>query len=246
MMSAATLKYTASYWAAQLAAAATDLPTARLVAWIAEESGGNPASVPANGFEVGIAQINTQDGAFHSWTREQLHGTGAWTNDARSQVLTRALTADEESIQVQSTIQQARDCLAQAQTQIGGNTWSSQDTWAMCKMNHALGHGGTTWLVNQATSASAMSSWSAFKGYVLSLTASQIPSNIVQGRERGLRAYYPFNRFFVNSERVSAADGSTPDGTGDAGGQPLGLAALDLLTALALVAIAAVGYYLSR
>lgn len=227
--------YTTAYWGPALTAAAPDLQVGPMLRWIARESGGNPADVPANGFEVGIGQFNTQDGPQFGYTREQLHGTGAWTASALSKTVTRDLTADEEAIQVDAMIKQVRQNQQQANEQSSG--WGARDLWALTKMNHALGHGGTTYLANKATAAGHMSSWSDFKGFVQSLKIADVAP---------IAQYYgspaaPFARFFNMSEDI--ASGYDPTGLG---ASLSGIASLDLLTGIALGALALLALWFAR
>lgn len=216
--------YTATYWADMLSAAAPDLPTARLVAWIAEESGGNPAALGSTK-EVGIFQIDMQDGDVAGGSVQSLHGD--FTSSASSQTISTPLTDDQEQLQVSTGITYVRACLAKAQQ--AASSWDDSDTWCLTKMVHAL-PAVVSQLLPQASTAGHDTSWADFKGYVGSLQRNDLPSN--------LHRYYPLTRFFVNCGRVGGASGATDTFPG--------IAALDLVTALALAAIAAALYFFVR
>jgi len=221
------LVYTTNSWADMLAAAAPDLPTARLLAWIAEESGGNPCALGTR-YEVGIFQIDMQDGPVAGGSVDTLHGNFA--AGPTSQVRARSLTADEEALQVSTGVTYVRSCLARAQQ--AAPTWEGADLWSLTKMCHAL-PAIVSQLLPQAAAAGHASSWADFKGYALGCQRSQLPTV--------LQRYAPLDRFFANAGRVGGADGAAPQ---DGGFSLPGIGALDLVSALALAALIALTIYL--
>lgn len=117
---------------------ATNIPEDFLVAWIDHESGGNPASLGAP-TEVGIFQIDLQDGPRFGGTMETLH-----TNFAPygSQKATRALTDAEKDLQVTTGLAMVRAYVDRAKSHASsvGADWpmGSSDFWKLVKWQHAL------------------------------------------------------------------------------------------------------------
>jgi hypothetical protein len=230
------LVYTANYWAEMLAAAASDLPTARLVAWIAEETGGNPCGLGAP-TEVGIFQIDMQDGPVAGGSVDTLHGN--FSTSPLVQTRARSLTPDEEALQVSTGIKYVRSCLARAKET--APTWSDTDIWCLTKMVHCL-PAMVSQFFPQAAAAGHATSWDDYQGYARSLKTEQFPKSV----QRYVYKFWGPRGIFPNCERVGAADGSTPDGTGTSGGLPVGACALDLISTLAIVALAAITYFFTR
>lgn len=222
-------KYTPEYWRPLFVAADAPEPDA-LVAWIREESDGSPAAL-GSVYEVGIFQIDLQDGPAWGASVESLHGTGAFTSSASSQTLTRELTDAEEALQVSSGIAYVKHCLSVAQSALAkaGASWSDDEVWNLVKMCHAL-PGLVVFFVPAAAQAGAMYNWGEYRSFVESLSktdAAAINSNTAR--------YYPFTRFFDNSERVGAAV------AGGGLGAP-GAAELEILLVLAIIGFALTRY----
>src|SRR5438067_7891500 len=129
-----TQRYSVAYWQPQLAQHAAELADAmpKLLAWIAEESGGNPADLGAL-YEVGIAQLDLQDGPAWGASIATLHGN--FTATAASKDVARWLTDDEELLQVTSMLEYVRHARNVALRELANNnlSWSDDDTWALTK-----------------------------------------------------------------------------------------------------------------
>ena len=201
-------KYTADYWRDLLEQLAGEFvgDVDKLIAWIAEESGGCPAALGAV-FEVGIWQLDLEDGPAFGGTLDSLHG--AFCASPSSTTLTRELTADEEQLQVTTGLAFVRHARQVATDNLAANglSWSSDDdVWALTKLYHALPR-----LVDQylaaAAAAGAASSWSDYRTYLLGLSKDDaIAVNSVVGSNPN---YFPFGRFVTNAEAVGFAGGSS-------------------------------------
>lgn len=219
--------YTVDYWADLFAARAADLPIGALNAWIREESQGFPQALGSR-YEVGIFQIDLQDGSNWGASTDTLHT--AFCASSTSQVRTRDLTDDEEYLQVDSGASYIRSLYALSKQRTEGLGWSEQDLWSLVKLHHAL-----PWIPAQllplARSASEAGSWEAFRVYTLGLSHADVAaiSPTVAAK------YMPFDRFFVNAARV---------GAGAAGGimGELGAADLDVMSVLAIVGLVVLAY----
>jgi hypothetical protein len=114
------------------------LPEDFLIAWIDHESGGNAASLGA-ATEVGIFQIDMQDGPRFGGSVETLH-----TNFAPygKQTATRALTEAEKDLQVTTGLAMVRAYVERARSHANsvGADWpeGSSDFWKLVKWQHAL------------------------------------------------------------------------------------------------------------
>jgi len=192
--------YTTGYWRDLLASTAPDLPTERLLAWIQEESAGFPQALGSR-YEVGIGQIDLQDGPKYGGTTDSLHTN--FCASATSQTRVRDLTDDEEQLQVDCFVAMARDYLGRAQSEISSvnASWSDDDTWCMVKLFHALPI--LPRLLTYADAAGQAGSWGDFRSYVLGLSSAEVTSQTGANRDK----YMPFDRFFNNSEKVGHASG---------------------------------------
>ena len=239
-----TIGYSVNYWAAKFQAAASDLPWPALAEWMRQESGGNPAAL-GKSYEVGLLQINTGDGPFQGYTREQLHGTGTFATGVSGpggQGLTRGLTADEEQLQVAAAVAYAREALSAAQSGIAnaGQTWADADQWALAKLWHWLpalvrspvGVGSLA----DAAKNNAAASWSDYAAYLASLSKSDVPSSI-QGYWSDVPA--KVNACGAVGGRVNGVATLTVSGA-------RGAVVLDLLTCLTIGAMLAVAYFFTR
>ena len=178
----------------------------RLLAWIAEESCGNAGSLGSQ-YEVGIFQIDLEDGPAWGASVQSLHG--AFTSSPTSQVLTRPLTDDEKLLQVTSGLAYVAHVRNVSQTQLAsaGLTWSDDDTWCLTKLQHGLPAIPGELLAQAAQNAPLGTGigWQEFRAYVQGLATSDLPAN--------LKPYaYKFDQIFNNAERVGYLDG--PDGGG--------------------------------
>lgn len=179
--------------------------TDRMLAWIAEESGGNPASLGAP-FEVGIFQLDLEDGPAWGASIQTLHGN--FTADATSQTLTRPLTDDEKLLQVTSGLAFVAHARSVAQTALdqAGLTWSADDVWCLTKLVHALPVLVTSFVPACANALGTAITWTEFRSWCENLTADQVDAI------NKISRYMPFGRLFDNAEVVGYLPG--PDGSG--------------------------------
>lgn len=131
----------------ELAGAAGQPPEFHM-AWIARESGGNPAAVgsihataPENGYarEIGLYQLyNPDEVKLTSITPAQLRAGAAAPTGTQS--LVRALTDEEERWQVQAGV----DYIAKRKAAVDAllarysADWNATDTWRLVKLYHAV------------------------------------------------------------------------------------------------------------
>lgn len=204
-------KYNPDYWAPLLAAAAPDLPTDKLVAWIREESDGQPGAL-GTVYEVGIFQIDLEDGPAWGASIATLHGN--FTVSASSQVLTRELTDAEEQLQVSSGIAYVRHCLSVAQSYLSnaGASWDDEDLWCLVKLVHALPALVVAY-VPAAAQADTVQSWGDYRSFCESLSSTDAAA-ISSAAAR----YMPWGHLFDNAEKVGyAGQPNAPVGAVDVG-----------------------------
>lgn len=208
--------YTTDYWADLFAANASDLAWPRMRAWIAHESGGNPSAL-GKSYEVGIGQLDLQDGPAWGGTLDTLHGN--FSAGTTSQVTVRDLTADEEQLQVTSMAAYVRHALGVSQSELAaqGLTWSDDDLWCLVKLQHALPDLARSGIPIAAQAGQA-GDWDTYRAYLEALPASALPSSA---------PYSPWSRLFDNAELVGklGLDGAA------------GIATLDLLSVFAVIAL---------
>lgn len=182
--------YTTEYWRDQLAAAAPDLPTDRLLAWIGEESGGRPNST-GKSYEVGIFQIDLQDGGAYGATIATLNISGQ-------------LTPEQEALQVSSGIAYVRHCLSVAQSELDAinATWGDDELWNLVKLQHAL-PALPKYMLPAADQQGQAGSWGDFRAFTVGASAAQVDSYTY----KSCTPYMPFGRLFDNAERVGGASG---------------------------------------
>lgn len=226
------MKYSVEYWRSRLEQHVDfgdpSRDVDRMEAWLTEESGGNPAALGAV-YEVGIFQLDLQDGPAWGASIATLHGN--FTASATSQTPTRDLTDAEEELQVTSGLAYVKHARAVALQQISshGMTWSDDDTWCLSKLHHGLPVLVSAYFNTFASSNGNTGTWSDFRDYVngLSLADSQkIYANAARYMKNG-----SFDWLFDNAEKVGYLDG--PDGGGSATSIVLGAL---LLVALFLLA----------
>lgn len=181
----------------------------RALAWIHEESGGIPSAL-GEPYEVGIFQLDLQDGPAWGGTLWTLHG--AFSESPTSQKLVRALRPDELDLQVTSGlayIQHAR-VAAQAQLRAAGLTWSADDVWCLTKLQHGL-PGLPHWFLPAYAKGPAPyfeQTWTDFRAWVMALDPQQTAAiNKAVAPYRGI-----FEKLFDNAEHVGYLPG--PDGGG--------------------------------
>ncbi len=182
---------------------AGNIPVEFLMEWINDESAGSPSALGAS-YEVGIFQLDLQDGPAWGGTLDTLHGN--FSAGPSSQTLTRQLTDDERTLQVTSGIAYINHAVAVTQGQVSWSP-SSSDFWNAVKMQHVLP--GIMRLLPAAI-ASGATSWSDFRSYVLGLSQNDMRSsacpncaNYYYDRDGNLR----FPHFFDVAEKVGAKGG---------------------------------------
>lgn len=125
-------------WRPLVAKHNNNLPIEFLLAWIAKESGGNPASLGAI-TEVGIFQIDMQDGPRYGGTLESLHRNFAAPS---SQTLLRPLTDAEKVLQVTTGVAMVADYRDRSRARLAEvyANWpeGSSDFWSLVKWHHNL------------------------------------------------------------------------------------------------------------
>ncbi len=133
-----------------LAKMATDIPTEAIMAWISEESNGNPCAIgdppdPKSGArypqEYGLFQLNAQDPenlkiATPAYLRDDYCAVGPnW------HIQTRGLSETEKAIQMTAGVNLLRLCRDHARSQLAkaGVVWDENgpDFWNLVKMWHA-------------------------------------------------------------------------------------------------------------
>jgi hypothetical protein len=242
-----TLGYSVNYWTPQIVAADASIPAGAFAEWCRQESGGNPCGL-GKSYEVGILQINTHDsGSFQSWSREQLHGTGTFAVGPTVPGMTRALTADEESVQVQAAVAYLNQALQGAQAGLAqaGQSWSVADQWALAKLWHWLpalvrSQYGTGALYVGVQKA-AVSSWSDYAAYLSSLNKSDVPASI-----QGYWDDVPRKVAECGMVGAAAGGGAGIVGLIPTSTAPRGAVVLDLLTCLMIAGVLAIGWYFAR
>lgn len=220
--------YTTVYWSDLLASYASDLPAPRLLAWIGMESSGFPQALGAC-TEVGIFQIDLQDGPRYGGSTDTLH-TAFCTAPCQAS-RTRDLTDDEEQLQVTSGAAMVREYLADAQSRIAsaGLGWTDDDTWCLVKLQHALP--ALRLMLASAAGAGQAIDWPTFRGWATNLTADQIAATGAMSAATAVR-YMPMDRYFDNGEKVGYLDGAGLVGDGRLSSIGKAAAALILLFAM--------------
>jgi hypothetical protein len=228
------LTYGVEYWRDRIANALDfgdpSRDVDRLQAWITEESGGNPASV-GTVYEVGIFQIDMQDGPRFGGSVQSLHddfaavaiaGLSSWASSSQrsqAQVVARTLSDAQEALQVSTglaMVKHYRDVSLQ-QLQAHGLTWSDDDTWCLIKLQHGLPGIPAELLGPAVTSGGTEIGWSEFRAYCEGLSNADRPSNL-----RG----YNFTQIFDNAEKVGYLGGFDGSGFASTAGVVLLLFAL--------------------
>lgn len=191
--------YSVPYWTPLLVTLAPTLPVRKLSAWLREESGGYPGAL-GTPFEVGIFQIDLQDGPRYGATTFSLHESFCMAPD--SEEMFRALTADEDRHQVITGIAMIEDVLARTTAMLtnAGIAWSDDDLWCLIKLWHCLPRLWDQYL-HYARNTRHTESWAQFRAFITGLTrdgAANVNAEVAA-------KYWPFNRFFNNAERVGYA-----------------------------------------
>lgn len=226
-------KYSTSYWRSLLEQYGQELDVAKLSAWIAEESDGCPSGLGSM-YEVGIFQIDLQDGPAWGGSIETLHG--AFSVSPTSQHLARELTSDEEILQVTTGVAFVQHARSYAQQNLAASSlsWSDDDVWCLTKLYHALPRLSDQFLAAAAAAGQA-SSWSDFSSYLTGLSqsdAQQVNSAVAAYGVDKTGNWVGFTRFIRNAERVGYA------------GSLAGFVSGETLTLL--VVLAAIAFFLSQ
>lgn len=201
------MKYSVEYWRDRLDASVDfgdpSRDTDRCIAWITRESAGNPAAIGTQ-YEVGIFQIDMQDGPRFGGTIATLHdnfaAAPASARSAASQRLARDLTDDEEALQVSTGLAMVGHYRDVSLSELGaqGLTWSDDDVWCMTKLQHGLPGIPAELLAPCVRALGTGIAWSDFRSYCEGLDSSSRPSNL-----RG----YDFTTIFNNAESVGYLGG---------------------------------------
>lgn len=192
--------YTTTFWNQLLQDNAPDLDRGKLLAWIQEESGGFPQALGAV-YEVGIGQLDLQDGPAYGGTLASLHSDFCESPSSTKRV--RDLTDDEEILQVTSLAAMARDYLTVADSQLAaiGQTWSDDDRWALAKLRHGL-PGIAKSFLRPANDAGSADDFQAFEAWVMVQS-----HDVLYGIDHGTTAYMSrFGAIFANAEAVGYAE----------------------------------------
>lgn len=198
--------YTVEYWRPLLERFTAEgevgegIPVEACLAWIKEESGGNPADLGAP-YEVGIFQLDLEDGPAWGGTLDTLHGN--FTDSATSKRVVRPLTTAEEELQVRSGLQYLQHARNRAHGLLAAKNidWGEgRDFWAYVKLYHALPRLTDNYF-NAAAGAGGASDWDSYRAWVQNLSqsdAAEINSAVAT-------RYYPFDKYFSNAENVGNA-----------------------------------------
>lgn len=209
-MSDINKNYNVAYWRDLWSQNAPDVPWERAAAWIAEESSGYPQALGSR-YEVGICQIDMQDGGAFGGTVASLHGNFCSTSSPSARfgaIRIRDLTDDEEILQVTSGAAMMRAYYADAGSRIAGSgvTWTDDEVWALAKLKHALP--ALLYGVASASRNGQCDTWQAFRAYVERMSSDDVAAACNMSTVTAAR-YYPFSRFFDNAERVGSSGGVT-------------------------------------
>lgn len=180
--------YDVDYWRERFAQR-TGLPWERVAAWMSIESRGHPQALGTQ-YEVGIVQIDLQDGPKYGGTTYNLHT--AFSASPTEAVRVRDLTSDEKDIQVDVANAYISSLLSTSQSQVSGLGWSDDDLWCLVKLHHALpGLGGQAF--EHAKSNGHVDDWGAMRSYLEGLPCETFSWGC---------HYSPWGRLFDNAEKV--------------------------------------------
>lgn len=168
-------------WAAELDQVRGGVPLPFLLRWVQRESDGDPCSLGSI-YEVGIGQLNTQDGPQFGYTREQLH-----PDDCANNV--------DRAAQVGSLVAMCSAYIMQASNRLDarGLSWRGSDVLCMAKLIHALPVLTTVYL-SDATNKDQAKSWSDFRAYLEALPRAEAVA--LWG---DIGRYYPLSRYTRNA-----------------------------------------------
>lgn len=166
-----------------------------LLRWIAIESGGDPGAI-GSPREVGIFQIFfPDDQPRYGATRGGLRATGA-------------LDAAGRRLQVSAGIAMVVEAISRARARLAstGQSWSTQDLWALAKLYHNL-PALYAWFPIAARGGNA-ASWHAFRSWLTGVTrqgaiALDRQAGYDPDRGQGAARYWPVDRFAANAERAA-------------------------------------------
>lgn len=194
--------YNVAYWRDMWLQNAPDVPWNRAAAWMAEESSGYPQALGSR-YEVGICQIDMQDGGAFGGTVASLHG-----NFCSGATRVRDLTDDEEILQVTTGAAMMNSYYADAASRLAsaGVTWTDDEVWALAKLKHALP--ALLYGVASAARNGQGDTWQNFRAYIERMSSDDVAAACNMSTVTAAR-YYPFSRFFDNAEKVGSASGVT-------------------------------------
>ncbi len=196
-------------WRPRVYKHAAGLPLDFLMAWIAMESGGNPAAL-GTVTEVGLFQIDMQDGPAFGGDVDSLHRNFA---AATSQVATRELTEAEKELQVACGLAMVRAYEARSKAQLAavGAAWTagSSDFWNLVKLQHALPAIPRSFLpAFRTTNGAAPSSWRVWCDWLNGLSRDQVAAvSPAVARYYGSNGKKALTRFTDNAERCGQYGG---------------------------------------
>lgn len=199
-----------------------DQPTDALLAWIAEESGGNPCAVGivehGRNVEAGIGQqyFESPTGDVGGVTAAELRAPcGVDPHNSRA---LRELTDEEKIDQVSALVTDAAQSVTRAQAQLLRWTlvWTQPEQWCLAKLQHGL-PAIPALLLGPARAAGQAGSWRAWWAWIDSLAPADIlrlaPAVMRFGEHKqsdGAYVWVGLDRFRTNAELVGCAVGALP------------------------------------
>lgn len=174
----ASFRPSVEQWRPLMQRLAGDLPVDFLMAFIDEESGGNPCSLGIPNVEAGIFQtFHPPDDRFGA-TFGQLRAA------CSGPVLFRQMEPDEQELQVSSGVGLVRDLRNRARAALAavGATWpeATTDFWNFVKLGHGLPAMQTDLMRQMASSLGhAPRTWNEFRDTALSMSPGEFPPSLV-------------------------------------------------------------------
>lgn len=174
----ATFRPSVEQWRPLVQRMAPDLPIDFLMAFLDEESGGNPCSTGIPNVEAGLFQtFHPHDDRFGA-TFAQLRA-----NCSGSTVIA-PLSDDQQTLHVVSGVNLVRDLIQRARSALGsvGAIWpeSSTDFWNFVKLGHGLPAMQTDLMrVIVGSLGRAPLTWTEFRNAAMSLPPNQYPASLI-------------------------------------------------------------------
>jgi hypothetical protein len=209
-------------WRELVAERAGEMPVDALLAWIAEESGGNPCadglvagtfSIEAGIFQTYFENVHSQVGGVTSADLRAACGA-----DPHNQRPLRELTDDEKTAQVAAGIADAARSLdtARAQLLAASLEWTEPEQWCLAKLQHGL-PAIPAMLLRPAAETQHAQTWRAWWLWLGGLNESQVahlaPVVVKFGmhhEQDGSWRWVGLGRFAKNAETVGCAVGPLP------------------------------------